>query len=429
MDNQQKMLIMIAIVVAILVYFLFIQGNSKTQQVENFENEDTRSDYEGANKSKYQDTLYERSAKSLFPQRMLCNLIPIMPVNKCLNADGKAPKKPSFPVHILPTYQDGYIAVFNDGKIYKKDELEYPFWTGPLDNSMPKGSIPLRMVALDPENLLLGVGYNNKLYKKVDTNILSEWVEIPKAENIIYVLFEQGNKPVQDKLIAINVDGMLMETPYNTLGTSFFEELGVDMPVLKMWHDKSGFLLGLGTDFRMYRKGTNDWRNSEFDVVTGANPSLLNDAVYDVDGKMYGLVIVPKLGIISMMKQKVEYYLSQFIPMEMQIKDNENKKKVMGKIAIVKAKSGVNFVSDRHATLEYGDLDIKQAQNKLKTEEYKRLRNYCGTRGTKSNVKYENYEFLNRLENQHKTIEELENVLTKLKSNDPSRTKLQDIQI
>ena len=74
----------------------------------------------------------------------------------------------------------------------------------------------------------------------------------------------------------------------------------------------------------------------------------------------------------------------------MQIKDNENKKKVMGKVAIVKAKSGVNFVSDRHATLEYGDLDIKQAQNKLKTEEYKRLRNYCGTRGTKSNVKYEN---------------------------------------
>jgi len=429
MDNQQKMLIMIAIVVAILVYFLFIQGNLKTQQVENFENEDTRADYEGANKSNYQDTLYERSAKSLFPQRMLCNLIPIMSVNKCLNADGKAPKKPSFPVHILPTYQDGYIAVFNDGKMYKKDELEYPFWTGPLDNSMPEGSIPLRMVALDPENLLLGVGYNNKLYKKVDKNILSEWVEIPKAENIIYVLFEQGNKPVQDKLIAINVNGMLMETPYNTLGTSFFEELGVDMPVLKMWHDKAGFLLGLGTDFRMYRKGTNDWRNSEFDVVTGANPSLLNDAVYDVDGKMYGLVIVPKLGIISMMKQKVEYYLSQFIPMEMQIKDNENKKKVMGKVAIVKAKSGVNFVSDRHATLEYGDLDIKQAQNKLKTEEYKRLRNYCGTRGTKSNVKYENYEFLNRLENQHKTIEELENVLTKLKSNDPSRTKLQDIQI
>ena len=96
---------------------------------------------------------------------------------------------------------------------------------------------------------------------------------------------------------------------------------------------------------------------------------------------------------------------------------------------LFRSKSGVNFVSDRHATLEYGDLDIKQAQNKLKTEEYKRLRNYCGTRGTKSNVKYENYEFLNRLENQHKTIEELENVLTKLKSNDPSRTKLQDIQI
>jgi len=78
MDNQQKMLIMIAIVVAILVYFLFIQGNSKTQQVENFENDDIRADYEGANKFNYQDTLYERSAKLLFPQRMLCNLIPIM---------------------------------------------------------------------------------------------------------------------------------------------------------------------------------------------------------------------------------------------------------------------------------------------------------------------------------------------------------------
>ena len=47
--------------------------------------------------------------------------------------------------------------------------------------------------------------------------------------------------------------------------------------------------------------------------------------------------------------------------MEMQIKDNENKKKVMGKVAIIKAKSGVNFVSDRHSSIQYGDLDIKQA--------------------------------------------------------------------
>ena len=51
--------------------------------------------------------------------------------------------------------------------IYKKDNINNSMWLGPLDNSLPKDSIPLRMVNLGNDlRTLLGVGYDNKLYIK-----------------------------------------------------------------------------------------------------------------------------------------------------------------------------------------------------------------------------------------------------------------------
>ena len=419
------LIIAVILVIIVVITVLILYSTGVIEGFSGFEllDAEIRKDYETANKIAYKNTIFERATQMVLPQEMICNLIPITPSTDC-NLDKK---KPKFAVHIIPTMDHGFLAVFNDGKLYKKQELTYPFWSGPLENSMPDGSIPLRMATLDVGGKLLGVGFDNILYSKMSDDPESTWQRIPNSGDIIYVMFQQGTLPAQDTLIAITVDGFLVDKSFELMGTTQFKPIANDdgFPVLKIWKDKNGFLLGLGADFKMYRKATQDWRNSEFDTITGANPSVLIDAVYDYDGRMYGMVMVPKIASCRMMKQKISYYLSQFIPTELMIGDKELEKK-LSKIDIVKLKTGIDFSSDRHQDIKYGDLSLEEAANKLKIEEMSKVREHCATRGLKSNTEYENYEFLNKLETQQRKIGELNDVLAKMIEVDPSKTRLQE---
>jgi len=270
-------------------------------------------------------------------------------------------------------------------------------------------------------------GFDNNLYRKVSNDIESTWELIPNTDNIIYVIYQLENTFENDKIIAVDSQGRLNENIYNQLGSEPFKLVANDnetFPVLKVWFDKNGFMLGIGTNFKMYRKATTDWRNSEFDTVTGSNPSLINDAIYGKDGKMYGLVLIPKLGKIAVMKQKMVYYLSQFIPLEF-ISDKNNKE-IISNSEVVKFKTGIDYTNDRYNDLQYGDINISEAKNKLKIEELRKIRSHCASRGSKTNVEHENYEFLNRLTKQQKHIDELNGVLSKMVSQDPSRSKIQE---
>jgi len=430
--EKEKQLIILLIVIALLYILYQIRNRNRNRNIkEGFLeiDENARTDYESANKLQYKDTIYEKSAKIAFENnpKMLCNLLPIIPAEYCGDEDGNVSKKPKFPVHMLPMKDTTVMAVFNDGQLYKKDKVEYPFWTGPLENSLPNGSIPLRMISIDSEERLLGVGFNNNLYRKVSNDIESTWELIPNTDNIIYVIYQLENTFENDKIIAVDSQGRLNENIYNQLGSEPFKLVANDnetFPVLKVWFDKNGFMLGIGTNFKMYRKATTDWRNSEFDTVTGSNPSLINDAIYGKDGKMYGLVLIPKLGKIAVMKQKMVYYLSQFIPLEF-ISDKNNKE-IISNSEVVKFKTGIDYTNDRYNDLQYGDINISEAKNKLKIEELRKIRSHCASRGSKTNVEHENYEFLNRLTKQQKHIDELNGVLSKMVSQDPSRSKIQE---
>ena len=139
---------------------------------------------------------------------------------------------------------------------------------------------------------------------------------------------------------------------------------------------------------------------------------------------MYGLVLIPKLGKIAVMKQKMVYYLSQFIPLEF-ISDKNNKE-IISNSEVVKFKTGIDYTNDRYNDLQYGDINISEAKNKLKIEELRKIRSHCASRGSKTNLEHENYEFLNRLTKQQKHIDELNGVLSKMVSQDPSRSKIQE---
>ena len=68
-----------------------------------------------------------------------------------------------------------YLAIFNDGALYKKDNLSKSHWEGPLMNSYYNDKdlnkfIPFRNITLDENGRLLGVGYDGNIYIKISNN-------------------------------------------------------------------------------------------------------------------------------------------------------------------------------------------------------------------------------------------------------------------
>ena len=103
------------------------------------------------------------------------------------------------------------IAVFNDGRLYKKDNIKSTLWLGPITNSMPQDIIPMRMITLSTDLVtLLGVGFDNILYVKTpdklgNINLTIPWKQVPNNSSIIFVLFDNQT----NYLLSIDVNGKL----------------------------------------------------------------------------------------------------------------------------------------------------------------------------------------------------------------------------
>lgn len=388
------------------------------------------------------DTIYEQSIKESFSEtpEMICNIIPTSSAEDCIDSDAKSTfKLKKFPVHILPMMDKTYLAVFNDGMIYQKSTLKSKFWKGPLLNSLPNDSIPLRMITIDSENRLLGVGYDNNLYEKQkpETDIEKErpletkWVQIPNSGDIIYILYDQfvdvdtNNLNIEeDKLVGINTQGMLVSKNFEKRATDNFEVFQDSKPVFKICYDKNGYIIGIGNDFKLYRK-SEKFLNSQFDVVTSNNnKSKLNDVFYDIDGKLYGLVFQPNFSTLELMKQVVPYYLSEFAPLEMSNTSDSTKLITMKYDDVVKRKTGVNVSIIKNLQNMQSDLSLEETQKNIYNNDIASLRQYCGSLNKN---KYENYELLNRIEEQEGKIEKLREFVKGLTTTDKSKKLQEDI--
>ena len=75
--------------------------------------------------SSNQDTIYERALKSLFPdnQRLICSMIPGISNNNICQVNGESYIIYNFPVQMIKLPDGGVLAVFNDGRLYKKDNI------------------------------------------------------------------------------------------------------------------------------------------------------------------------------------------------------------------------------------------------------------------------------------------------------------------
>ena len=93
----------------------------------------------------------------------------------------------------------------------------------------------------------------------------------------------------------------------------------------------------------------------------------------------------------------------------------------MNDMNIILLKTGVNMVEDNN---EYGsennrDEDLNYAYMKSMMDDKRRLREFCKNRGIGSVAKYENYEMVNRIQEQTQKIKKLNNVIANLMEFEP----------
>lgn len=438
MTETQNILL---IVVGVLIILFLIYNRDNLPYIEHF------GDYDFAKRNTYTDTFYETSLKSVFADypKFICNILPIANENDCKDANDSPFVRTLFPVHIIRMYSGAYLAVFNDGLIYTKDSMSDKFWSGPLKYSMPEDNQPLRMISLMADGTLIGVAYNNKLYKKTPStnkNIKgykqfeTQWQLIPKCNNIIYIMYisdpsSTATNTSADLLVGINTTGMLVKKNAANMATDDFTVMTNErFPVLKIFFDKNGFMLGIGADFKLYKKTTGNWSSSAFDLTAGGNPTLVNDVIYDNDGKLYGLVMLPSVNTVELQKQQQTYYLSSFIPLEFMVTASSDslQSNIITDLDIIKFKTGANvsnLVGIADPLLLDNSPDV--VSKLLDIENESKLRTFCIDKGYLSKSEYQNYELLNQIDEQKNKITRLNELLGQLTNQDPDKQIIQEL--
>ena len=385
------------------------------------------------------NTIYENALNTIYGEnkRLICSILPI--INESSNIC-KVDDVPyiiyKYPVHIIKLLDDSILAVFNDGRLYTKTSMESTIWKGPILNSMPNGTIPLRMVTLSTDLLtILGVGYDNILYVKapntnyngvnMSINLSAVWRQVPNNSDIIYVLFDNTT----NYLMSIDKNGKLFtKTSFDI--TTLNEELitSLDRAILRLYYDLNGYMLAIDNKFDLYQFADLDWKTSKLEIKRGANPSKVQDLLYDNDGKLYGLVFDPEKFSISMLKQTSVFYLAEFNKLESNLMTKENANFLLSNLDILKCKIGslydytnTNIDSNDH------DDDPNFAYQKQIIESKKKLREFCIDRGSEaSNINYENYELLGNVENNDEKIIKLKSIINNLMAYEPERLNIQE---
>lgn len=384
-------------------------------------------------KKEFPETIVENQIKKIFDSsvNMKCNMIHSMNTTECI-VNNKPFVKYLFPIHLLKLPKGDILAVFNDGRLYTKDNLLSNMWKGPLKNSIPFDYIPLRMITIGyRDNSLLGVGYDNNLYAKQadrlgNINVLGEWVRVPNNENIIYVIVEKKSK----KLVAIDNLGNLL-IKQNTDILSDYEPLGdLNIPLLKLFYDSNDYMLALDSNFNLVQFKDRDWTKSSLNYKKGINNMRVFDILYDNDGKLFGLVFVPGVGILELMKQQTKYFMSEFVPLEFHTKYSLDvgNNFLLNDINIIETKTGVNIIEDNddYGSEENRDQDISYAYMKSIVKNKSKLREFCKERGLGNAQSFENYDMINNIQAQQEKIEDLQNVIKNLMKYEPEKKVIQE---
>lgn len=421
-------------VIAIAIYYVFFDKSAKDNRFELFTPEiDYGTDSEVGIPIMKTDTIYEKSLKKLYSSnpRLVCSVLSssIAGSSVCI-VDGEKYVIYNFPIHMIKLIDGTILAVFNDGRLYQKDNIENTMWQGPLDNSLPNDSIPLRMISLTTDlNSLLGVGFDNKLYiKKPDMNgnlnLKTSWQIVPNNSNIIYVIFDNNT----GAMISIDVNGRLLIKPNSDITNNSTELVNkVDRPILRLYYDLNGYMLAIDDKFDLYQFSELNWKNSKLNTKRGANSSKLHDVLYNTDGRMFGLVFNPDSFILQLMKQDTAFYLGNFQPLEIHLNTDDKGEFVMSDQDIIKSKVGnINpYLQDINGE-DLTDDDPNVAYQKQLLDTKAKLINFCSNRNSTTNSNVDNYELLGSVEQNNVKITHLRNIVKNLINAEPDNKRILD---
>jgi len=400
--------------IAVLIYIYFF-NKPKISTFESFIESD--------------DTIYETSLKKIYEDnpRLLCSMLPNIDSSVC-NVDGNQYIIYNFPVHMIKLIDGSILAVFNDGRLYTKDNIFNTMWHGPLNNSLPNDTIPLRMVTLSTDlNTLLGVGYDNKLYMKQpdingNLNLVASWRVVPNNNNIIYVLFDNET----GYLISIDTQGKLFYKQSSDLTSNNIELINrLDRPVLRLYYDLNGYMLAIDDNFEMYQFSELNWKNSPLNTKRGANNSKLQDILYHNDGRLFGLVFNPASYMVQIMKQDQAFYLANFTPLDQSINLENSSEFVMSDQDIILSKTGnIKAYLEAINASDSADSDPNIAYQKQIMETRAKLKQFCATRNSTTSSNYDNYDLLANVEQNDDRIMQLKNIINNLIAYEPDKNRI-----
>ena len=353
------------------------------------------------------------------------------------------------PIHMIKLLNGKYLAVFNDGRLYSKTNLyDDKLWVGPLDNSLvgsPEDGLGMRMVMLFPLNKnggryikLIGVGQDNCLYYKETEEINSRWIKADtngtNNDKLVYLFcdYQQTGDNYYPILYGITTEGDFVSkliggnTPDESIEEDKFMKLPFNNPspaiinnikVLKVFWDKNGFMIGIGTDFRVYQKKGVDWKIRPWEVdegLRGTNDGAATqviDLLMESDGRMVGLVLDSESNpsTIKIQKQNQSYYLADFDILE----TVGNGKEMYNEYELYKFKTGLDINTylsflDADETL-YRTNNLQALYQRSLMEDKYRLRKLCKNRSPNGEAR--NFDLEEKLIEKNNLINSLNNEL------------------
>lgn len=349
---------------------------------------------------------------------------------KCLiditNYDCKADTNNLYPLHIMKTIDGEFLAVFNNGQLYKNTDIESEnLWRGPMPNSEPKKGVLMRMVTYNRDGKLLGVGTDGLIYMKTDDKLESPWnvTPLPNSGCVMYIMFDKDHH-----LLGINKDGNIVKKESTDIASNWRDTNGTDRALLKMFWDVNGHMLAIGDDFKLYQKDLVNWEVSNWKKKT--SPAKLFDVVYDKDGRLYGIYMNDILDTIELRKQNQAYYTADFYPLfDVKIQGVTN----LTDSHIIQTKMGTTFATAEEAHAKEESLNQvvdptpEDLQQEYTLENQKKLRKLCADRKKVYNSgDYYDYELQRKIEEQDALIDNLKEEIKNYSTTDKKYMQMVD---
>ena len=319
-------------------------------------------------------------------------------------------------ISILPSLQDSWLGVSlvspkKGDNLQMTTSLPSRLWGVPLKNSRTKNNYMISHITYCRDDMSLigcGAAYKDgkvdwKIYKKESKNPFMPWKEIPTNEPICATLYDSDGT-----LLGVHADnGQIYKKSSTLLESKWRGPINFDEPMSRIYYDRDGIMIGIHKkNGKLYKKDGFLWNKDKWssDIV---NNQVLLDLTYDYDGCMIGIT---KSGLL---KQTEPGFLSSFVPYTM--KHRVTIKEPISFDEMIKARCGFFPRFDELIDIEHLDQELKDLIRFKKIQKVN-----CGNRSNMVKHAFQIYEYnsnkniLLELDKRNKTIQDLENQVTKL---------------